>query len=367
MDVTKEGAGTLRRVAGLFRPYRGQVTLVGFLLLLTSVMGVVNPLLTKPVFDRALYPPDGQKDLTLLYELIAVMVLVPVLAAGIGIVQTYMTTVVGQHVMRDLRERLYAHLQSMSLRFFTGSRTGEMQSRLQNDVGGVQNVVTTTASNTIQNAVVVASCVVAMALLSWELTVLSLCLVPVFVFLTWRVGRARRRIATETQQSLAELSAMAEETLSVSGVLLTKVFDRRSDAIERYQDESRRLARLQIRQQMIGRSFFALVSIFFSVGPALIYLIAGTADLSKGTVVAFTALQLRLLFPIGGLLQTSVELHTAPGRFRRIFQYLDLEHEIVDRPDARAIPAEHVRGRVGLHGVWFRYEEPPEDGTVTLL
>src|SRR4051794_4660956 len=367
MDVTKEGAGTLRRVAGLFRPYRGRVAVVGSLILLTSLMGVVNPLLTKPVFDKALYPPDGEKDLTLLYELIGLMILVPVLAAAIGVVQTYMTTVVGQHVMRDLRERLYAHLQSMSLRFFTGSRTGDMQSRLQNDVGGVQNVVTTTASNTIQNAVIVASCVVAMALLSWQLTLLSLALVPAFVFLTWWVGRARRRIARETQESLAELSAMAEETLSVSGVLLTKVFDRRSDAIERYQDESRRLAGLQIRQQMIGRSFFALVSIFFSVGPALIYLIAGTADLSKGTVVAFTALQLRLLFPIGGLLQTTVELVASFALFERIFQYLDLEHDIVDRPDARSIPAERVRGRVGLDRVWFRYEEPPEGDTVTQL
>src|SRR4051812_30299013 len=360
MHAKGEQPGTLRRVAGLFRPYRGQVTLVGCLILLTSLMGVVNPLLTKPVFDKALYPPDGQTDLTLLYELIGLMIIVPVLAAALGIVQVYLTTVVGQHVMRDLRERLYVHLQSMSLRFFTGSRTGDMQSRLQNDVGGVQNVVTTTASNTIQNAVIVASCVVAMALLSWQLTLLSLALVPAFVFLTWWVGRARRRIARETQESLAELSAMAEETLSVSGVLLTKVFDRRSDAIERYQDESRRLARLQIRQQMIGRSFFALVSMFFSVAPALIYLIAGTADLSKGTVVAFTALQLRLLFPIGGLLQTTVELVASFALFERIFQYLDLEHDIVDRPGARAVPAAEVHGRVGLSGVWFRYEEPPE-------
>src|SRR4051812_3006879 len=360
MDVTKEGAGTLRRVAGLFRPYRGRVAVVGSLILLTSLMGVVNPLLTKPVFDKALYPPDGEKDLTLLYELIGLMILVPVLAAAIGVVQTYMTTVVGQHVMRDLRERLYAHLQSMSLRFFTGTRTGDLQSRLQNDVGGVQNVVTNTASSTLSNIVIVLSTLAAMLWLSWALTLLALGVVPVFAYLTWRVGRKRRMISKQTQESLAELSAMTEETLSVSGVLLTKVFDRRSDAVDRYRGESRRLARLQVRQQMVGRSFFALVQGFFSVAPALVYLVAGTARIDVGTVVAFTGLQTRLLFPIGQMLSTAVELQASLSLFERIFQYLDLEHDIVDRPGARAIPAEEVEGRVAFDHVWFRYEEPAE-------
>jgi len=354
-----EPPGLVRRVARLFRPYRGRVAVVFVLIVVTSVLGVVNPLLTKAVFDKALFPPgQGGPNYTLLYELVAIMVIVPIVAAAIGVLQTYLTTVVGQRVMQDLRNRLYDHLQSMSLRFFTATRTGELQSRLQNDVGGVQNVVTNTASSVLSNTVTVLSTVIAMLLLSWQLTLLALGIVPIFVYLTYRVGRARRRLSGQTQESLAELSALTEETLSVSGVLLTKVFDRRSDAVERYRDENRRLARLQVRQSMVGRSFFALVQTFFSVAPALVYLVAGHAHLSSGTIVAFTTLQTRLLFPIGQMLQTAVEVQASFALFERVFQYLDLPHDIVDAEGARTLSPEEVRGEVALRDVWFRYEEP---------
>jgi ATP-binding cassette, subfamily B, bacterial len=351
----------LRRVARLFRPYRGRVALIVILILITSGLGVVNPLLTKQVFDKALFPPGNSgPNLGLLYALVGLMILVPIVAAAIGVVQTYLTTIVGQRVMQDLRNRLFEHLQSMSLRFFTATRTGELQSRLQNDVGGVQNVVTNTASSVLSNVVTVLTTLAAMLILSWQLTLLALGIVPLFVYLTYRVGRVRRRISGETQESLADLSALTEETLSVSGVLLTKVFDRRGDVIERYRGESRRLAGLQVRQSMVGRSFFAVVQTFFSIAPALVYLVAGHADLSSGTIVAFTTLQTRLLFPIGQTLQTAVEVQSSLALFERIFQYLDLPHDIVDRKDARTIPAEEIRGEVALRDVWFRYEEPAE-------
>jgi ATP-binding cassette subfamily B protein len=246
----------------------------------------------------------------------------------------------------------------MSLRFFTGARTGDLQSRLQNDVGGVQSVVTNTASSVLSNVVTVLSTVVAMLLLSWQLTALSFAVVPVFVYLTWRVGRARRQLSKETQESLAELSTLTEETLSVSGVLLAKTFDRQRDAIERYREGNRRLAWLQVRQQMVGRSFFALVQVFFSASPALIFLVAGYSNLSLGTIVAFTTLQTRLLFPIGNMLQTSVEVQSSLALFERIFAYLDLPQDIVDAPGARELPKERVRGAVELDDVYFRYEEP---------
>jgi ATP-binding cassette subfamily B protein len=221
----------------------------------------------------------------------------------------------------------------------------------------------------LSNVVTVLSTVVAMIALSWQLTLLSFAVVPVFVYLTWRVGRVRRRISGETQESLAELSAMTEETLSVSGILLAKVFDRRRDAIERYRAENLRLARLQVRQQMVGRGFFAVVQSFFAITPALIYLVAGWSDLSAGTIVAFTTLQTRLLFPIGNMLQTSVEVQSSLALFERIFQYLDLPHDIVDAPGAKALPADRVRGEVALRDVWFRYEEAADgdaDRTWTL-
>jgi ATP-binding cassette, subfamily B, bacterial len=358
-----EGRRLIPRIARLFRAYRWQVAAVLVMILVTAGLGVVPSLLTKVVFDSALFPASGERDLQLLYILVGLMVAIPIVAAVISVAQTYLTTVVGQRVMQDLRNRLYEHLQSMSLRFFTGARTGELQSRLQNDVGGVQNVVTNTASSVLSNIVIVLSTVVAMVVLSWQLTLLSLAVVPIFVYLTWRVGRARRRISSQTQESLAELSTLTEETLSVSGILLAKVFDRRSDAIERYRAENRRLAGLQVRQQMVGRGFFALVQAFFAITPALIYLVAGSSGLSAGTIVAFTTLQTRLLFPIGSMLQTSVEVQASLALFERIFQYLDLPNEIVDAPGAKALPLDQVRGEVGLRNVWFQYEEAlDEDG-----
>jgi ATP-binding cassette subfamily B protein len=345
------------RVARLFRPYKGRVALIVVAILASSGLGVANPLLTKVVFDRALFPHGGGRNLHLLYELVGIMIAVPVVSSVISIGQTYLTTVVGQRVMQDLRNRLYEHLQSMSLRFFTATRTGELQSRLQNDGGGVQSVVTNTASSVLASVVTVLSTVIAMVALSWQLTLLSLGIVPVFVYLTWRVGRVRRRISTSTQESLAELSAMTEETLSVSGVLLAKVFDRQRDAVDRYREENRRLAALQVRQQMVGRSLFALVQTFFSVAPALIYLVAGQSHLSSGTIVAFTTLQTRLLFPIGSLLQTSVEVQSSLALFERIFQYLDLPHDIVDTDEARRLEVGAVRGSVAFRDVFFRYDE----------
>jgi ATP-binding cassette, subfamily B, bacterial len=354
------------RVFALFGPYRGRVAALAVLILVSSAIGVVNPLLTKSVFDDALFPPGGP-DLTLLYVLVGIMIAIALLGAAIGVGQTWVASIVGQRVMQDLRDRLYSHLQRMSLRFFTGTRTGEIQSRIANDVGGIQTVVTDTASSIFANIVIVTSTLVAMAILSWQLTLLSLVVIPFFVFMTYRVGRARRRIRASTQRSLAEMSAITEETLSVSGVLLTKVFDRSSDAIQRYRDENRRLAELQVRQQMVGRTFWGLVQASFSIAPALVYLVAGLTisggdpGLTAGTLVAFTALQTRLFWPVGDMLRTSVEVQSSLALFERVFQYLDLEHEIVDAPNATAIPKRNVRGEVGFRNVHFRYD-PDADG-----
>jgi ATP-binding cassette subfamily B protein len=351
----------LPRVFGLFRHYRGRVAGLALLILVSSAIGVVNPLLTKSVFDNALFPPGGP-DLTLLYTLVAIMIVIALVGGAIGVAQTWVASVVGQRVMQDLRDSLYSHLQRMSLRFFTGTRTGEIQSRIANDVGGIQTVVTDTASSIFANIVIVVSTIVAMAILSWQLTLLSLIIVPFFVLMTYRVGRARRRIRASTQRSLAEMSAITEETLSVSGVLLTKVFDRSSDAIQRYRDENRRLAELQVRQQMVGRTFWGLVQASFSIAPALVYLVAGLTisggdpGLTAGTLVAFTALQTRLFWPVGDMLRTSVEVQSSLALFERVFQYLDMEHEIVDSPDATPIAKQDVRGAVDFCSVNFRYD-----------
>jgi ATP-binding cassette subfamily B protein len=360
--VAMPDRAVVKRVARLFRPYRRDVVIVAATILVTAALGVVSPLLIKPVFDDGLFPTGGP-NISVLSWLVGAMVAIAVVSSVIGVYQSYLTNVVGQRVMRDLRAKLYEHLQGLSLRFFTATKTGEIQSRLANDVGGLQSVITDTASTLLSNSVILISTLVAMFILSWKLTILSLILLPLFIVLTRTVGRARRKVSAETQVALAEMSATTEETLSVSGVLLSKVFGRQADESERYRQQNERLAKLQVRQQIIGRSFFAVVSTFFSITPAAVYLVAGLTSrhgggLSSGTLVAFTTLQTRLFLPMGQLLQTSTEVSSSLALFDRVFHYLDMEPDIVDAPDARE-PEQPVRGQVSLKDVWFSYETGP--------
>ena len=358
-----------RRVARLFRPYRALISLIVVSILVTAGLGVANPVLIKVIFDHALFPCGAAcpPNPTLLWELVGFMVLIPTVSGAIGIGQTYLTNRVGQRVMQDLREALYLHLQGMSLRFFTGTRTGDIQSRLTNDVGGIQTVVTDTASTILSNVVILLSTLIAMVILSWQLTVLSLAMVPVFLVLTYRAGRARRVIAARAQESKAEISAITQETLSVSGILLTKVFGRQREEAARFSRENRRLADLAIHQEMIGRVLFAVVQIFFSSAPALVYLVAGfvilksgPSGITPGTIVAFTTLQSRLFFPIGQMLQVSVEVQASLALFERIFDYLELPHDIVTPPGAPHLSTADVSGEVVLDSVRFRY--PTSEG-----
>src|SRR5580692_3840558 len=358
MEPAHANRDTARRVVPLFRPYRVQVATVVGLIVVTSTVGIINPLLIQVVFNKALFVHGGP-NIRLLVILVSIMAVVPVINGAIGILQTYETTRVGQQVMRDLRDRLYAHLQTLSLAFFTGTKTGEIQSRLANDVGGVQTVVTTTASTILANVVTFVSSIVAMVILSWQLTIVSVFTVPAFFWLTKTVGQRRRRVSRATQESLASMSAMTEETLSVSGVLLAKVFGNQARDIGRYRRESQQLSDLQVRQQMIGQGFFAVVQSFLAITPAAIYLIAGLLlssghTITAGTIVAFTTLQTRLYFPIGQLLQVSVELRSSLALFDRVFEYLDVTPDIVDAPDAVSLPSLGA-GDVALRDVHFRY------------
>ncbi len=348
----------LRRVVGLFAPYRRAVAAIGALILVTAGLGVVPPLLIKVVFDRGLFV-DGGPDLPIVLLLCGAMAAATLVGAVLGVWQAYLTNRVGQDVMRDLRGRLFAHLQRLSLRFFTGTRTGEIQSRLQNDVGGLQSVITETASSILGNLVVIVSTLVALSLLSWQLTLLSLALLPVFLWLTGRVGRIRRQLTGQTQGALSEMSAITQESLSVSGVLLAKAFGRQDRDAGRYAAANQELARLQVRQQIVGRAFFAVVSSFFALTPVAVYALAAVQlsrgdGPSAGTIIAVTTLQTRLFMPIGQLLQTSTEITSSLALFARVFAYLDLEVDILERPDAVALTA--PRGEVRLEDVRFSYE-----------
>lgn len=353
--------GTFRRLVGYFRPYRLQVLVVLVLIVVIAFVGLANPFLLKLIIDDAILKHDVNK-LTLYAGL---MIAIPIITGLVGVGQTYLNTLIGQRVMRDLRNNLYEHLQAQSLRFFSNTRTGEIQSRLSNDVGGVQNVVTNTATSVVSNITTTLSTIAAMFLISWQLTVLSLALLPVFLFITYRVGAIRREISKSTQKSLADMSALAEETLSVSGILLTKIFGRQQQSMQRFRTENQRLADLELRQQMVGRWFFMLVSTFFSITPAFVYYVAGRLILSTppgatpavtvGGIVAFTTLQSRLFFPIGQLLNIQVEIQSALALFDRIFEYLDLPVEIQNRPTAMVLDPHRVQGRITFDDVSFSY------------
>jgi ATP-binding cassette subfamily B protein len=359
----------VRQTAGLFKGHRAGVATIAFLVVVTAGAGVVNPVLIAVVFDAALFPTRNgvllPVNLPLLEILVAIMIAITIVTGAIGVLQTYVTNRVGQRVMEELRNRLYEHLQGMSLRFFTGTRTGEIQSRLTNDVGGIQSVVTDTATSLLSNIVTLLSTLIAMLFLSWQLTALSLGITPLFVFYTYRAGKVRRQITMQAQESKAEISAITEETLSVSGMLLAKVFGRGSEEVVRFRKENHRLANLAIRQEMIGRALFAVIGAFFSSAPALVYLIAGfviagnhghAAPIQYGTIVAFTTLQSRLFFPIGSMLSVSIEIQASLALFERIFDYLKMPHDIVDAPDARVVPASDIKGDVQLKNVYFRYD-----------
>ncbi len=341
----------LRRIVALFRPYRRRLAAVLGLILFSSALGVVPALLLRAVIDDAL----PNQDLWLLNWLVAGMVGIAIFTGALGVVQTLLSNQVGQQVMHDLRTSVYEHLQRLSLAFFTRTRTGEVQSRLANDIGGVQEVVTSTATSIVSNVTTVLATVVAMFILDWQLTLFALALLPLFVWMTKRVGDQRRKVAKVRQESMADISSLVQESLSVSGILLGKTMGRSGELADRFRSESGRLADLEVRSRMTGRWMMASIQTSFAIMPALVYLFAGhfTGSVSIGTVVAFTTLQSRLFFPVGSLLGVSLEVQTSLALFDRVFEYLD--HPIDIEEGTRTLDS--PRGDVAFDHVWFRYED----------
>jgi ATP-binding cassette subfamily B protein len=351
----------LHRIIRLFGPYRSRLTLVCGLIVVAAGLGVISPFLLRAILDTAIQvdPATGQAsvDLGLLTALVAGMVAIPIVTGIIGVWQTLLTNLVGQAVMHDLRTSVYRHLQRLSLAFFTRTRTGEVQSRIANDIGGIETVVTSTATSVLSNVTTVVATVIAMVLLDWRLAAFALALLPLFVWLTKRVGDQRRKVTAERQASLADVSSIVQESLSVSGILLGKTMGRSADLALRFENESQRLAGLEVRSRMTGRWMMAAIQTTFAVMPALVYLFAGwtiergATAITIGTLVAFTTLQTRLFFPIGSLLGVQLEVQSSLALFDRIFEYLDEPVDIVE--GTRAI--DRPRGDVAFDQVWFRY------------
>jgi len=351
---------TLRRVAQTFVPYRVTVAAIAAAVLASAALGLWPPFLLRAIINRGLLG----RDMALVTRDTLLTLAATLGATGLALLYGYWSVQVGQRIMRDLRNRLYDHLQGMALKFFADTRTGEIQSRLANDVGGVQSVLSDTAASVLSNVTTVLSTLVAMILMDWRLTLLSVGVLPLFALLGQRVGDYGRGVRGVVQASLADLNATMQETLSVSGVLLTKTSGRQGLTRTKFAEENETLTDAQIKQAMLFRMFFNLIGLTFSLTPVLVYWLAadlivahGDRHLTLGTIVAFTTLQARLFFPLTGLLNVQVEVTSALALFDRIFEYLDLKQDITDAPDALALVAPEVRGEVAFAHVSFRYDE----------
>ncbi|QES51493.1 multidrug ABC transporter ATP-binding protein [Streptomyces venezuelae] len=356
----------LRRIVRLFRPYRGRLAVVGLLVAASSLVGVASPFLLKEILDTAI--PEGRTGLLSLLAL--GMILTAVVTGVFGVLQTLISTTVGQRVMHDLRTAVYARLQRMPLAFFTRTRTGEVQSRIANDIGGMQATVTSTATSLVSNLTAVTASVVAMLALDWRLTLVSLLLLPVFVWISRRVGRERKKITTQRQKQMAAMAATVTESLSVSGILLGRTMGRADSLTRSFAEESEKLVGLEVRSSMAGRWRMSTIGIVMAAMPALIYWAAGLAlqsgapSLSVGTLVAFVTLQQGLFRPAVSLLSTGVQIQTSLALFARIFEYLDLPVEITEREDP--VRLERAKGEVRLEGVDFAYDTGQPDVRSTL-
>lgn len=346
-----------RRILKLFRPYRARLAVVGLLVCASSLVSVATPFLLKETLDVAI--PQGRTGLLSLLAL--GMILSAVLTGVFGVLQTLISTTVGQRVMHDLRTAVYGRLQRMSLAFFTRTRTGEVQSRIANDIGGMQATVTSTATSLVSNLTSVVATIVAMIALDWRLTAVSLLLLPVFVWISRRVGNERKKITTQRQKQMAAMAATVTESLSVSGILLGRTMGRSGSLTDSFAEESERLVGLEVRSNMAGRWRMSVIAIVMAAMPAVIYWTAGVAlqaggpQVSLGTIVAFVSLQQGLFRPAVSLLSTGVQIQSSLALFQRIFEYLDLPIDITERD--RPIHLDHVKGEVRFENVEFRYDD----------
>jgi ATP-binding cassette subfamily B protein len=350
---------SLRRIGALFRPYRWQLAIVIAIIVASSVVGLASPFLLKAVIDTAL----PTRNTSLLGWLVAGMIAVAAITSAFGVVQTWISTKIGQQVMHRLRVDVFTHLQRQSIAFFTRTRTGEVQSRITNDIGGMESVVTSTATSIASNLTTTVATAAAMVALSWRLSLISLVVMPPAVYVARKVARMRRSITMAQQRELADLNVTIEEGLSINGVQLAKTMGTGPALIERFTQSSSRLIDLELRSQLAGRWRMASLSIIFAAVPAVIYLSAGLpitrGTMTIGTLIAFTTLQNGLFRPLTGLMSTGVQVVSSLALFARIFEYLDLPVEIADPVRPVEIDSSAVKGHVEFHDVSFSYPNSP--------
>lgn len=358
----------IRRIAGLFKPHKRQVALTMLAVLVGTGLGIVPPFLYKVIIDELV--TEKRLDVIGLYS--GLTLLAVLLGAGFTLLYGYWSVVIGQKIMCDMRDNLYQHLQSMSLKFFTNARTGDIQTRLISDVAGVQNVVSNTITDQLSNIAIVISTVVAMTILDWRLCLLSVGMVPFFAWVGKGVGEYARVVRKGTQEQTSEINSMMQETLSVSGILLSKTAGNQNVLSTRFSAENKVLAGWQIKNAVLQYMFFGMIRLITQFAPTLVYWLAGylmiaqgDTSLTIGKIVAFTGLQARLFFPMTGLLSAQVEIMSSFALFERIFEYLDMKRDVADKPNAVTLTPAQVEGHVAFEAVFFKYEDEQPDWTLS--
>lgn len=354
----------LRRVWGYAKPYR--LKTAGLLVTIFAITGLslIPPLLYRDLIDNAL----PNQDVTRLVWLTLAMIGIPLVNALIGLWQRYLSATIGEHLIADLRNALFSHLHGMGLRFFTHSKTGELMSRLNNDVVGAQSALTGTFVTVISNVVTVIATLIIMISLEWRLTLLSVIILPLFVLPTRRVGRVLREVRRESLILNAKMNALMNETLNVSGVLLVKLFGRQMDETNKFRERSGQVAEIGVRSAMIGRWFFMGLGVVSAVGTAVVFGFGGYLVIlgvfTVGTIVAFGAYLNQLYGPLSAMSNAHIELATSMVSFERVFEILDLPLEIEDKPDA--IELTNVAGGVTFEKVSFSYTAGGDGGAGAL-
>lgn len=356
----------IKRVVGLFGPHRGEVTMMMVTVVVAVILGLIPPFLLQVIIDKGLQ----KNDFKIVTEYSLGTIVITLLAAGATLLYGYQSVVIGQKIMCDLRRNLFTHLQGMSLRFFTQTKTGDIQTRLISDIGGVQNVVSNTFVDALSNIAIVISALVSMFWIDWRLTLLAVILIPFFTIVGQKVGDFAKDIRKGVQEQTSEINSLMQENLSVSGALLAKTIGRADQIAQKFDVENQSLAKWQIRASVLQYMFFGLFRMITQVIPALIYWFAGyllhggDTHLTVGTLVAFTMLQTRMFFPLTGLFATQVEIMGSFALFERIFEYADAEHDIKEKPNALPIRKETMQGAVKFEKVGFKYDQSSDDWTL---
>ena len=353
IEMPKVTKKMLSRILSYFIPYWTRMFLVIGCIMVTSILGLVPPILIKNIIDKAL----PQKDLKLLSLFIFVSIGITIILGLLQVAQSYLSVWISKHIMLTMKNQMYSHLQRMSLNFYSAAKPGEITTRLTSDIDGIQDIFNSTVVNALSSIFVLISTALVLVTMNWKLAIVGMIILPTFIFPTRKVGKLKWKIATKSQERISDLNQIIQENFSISGAILTKIFTKEKDEYAKFAHTNEEVASLQIRESVVGRWFRMTVTTFISIGPMLIYFYGGylfiKGEISVGSIIAFVALLGRLYSPVSQLSNIHIDVTRSLALFKRIFEYFDQKQEIDDNPDAITLAT--IKGKVEFEKVHFSF------------